>query len=68
MACNILQKAEVNIWKQCTALLALLHCCPITIANNKNASFFIIWDTAEDNPCFLLIQHQFWLDRFIKSE
>ena len=32
----------------------------------KKWVFFFIWEVAEDNPCFLSLRHQFWLDRALK--
>ena len=64
---NILQKEEENIWKQCTALLALMQILAVPYNRCEHQKivffFFIIWDTADDNSFFLLIRHQFWLIR-----
>ena len=60
---NILQKAEENIWKQCTALLALMQLLAIPYNRCEQQKWvfvhgflFITGDTTEDIPFFCQIE------------
>ena len=57
----ILEIADVSIWKQCTALLALMRLLPMPYSQLRTTkqSFLIIWDIEEDNP-----SPKIWNSRF----